>query len=181
MGYDLHITRKQNWSDPEGPAISEAEWRALGPADEALRWEDGEVVAKNPGKELIGRMVALARELGAKVQGDDGEIYRENGSHFEEDRNESAAAPARPGLMKRIAQGFRARRALREAQDQAPQFRVGQRVNDPWKQPGTVIAVDRNANAGMGSVRVRLDTGHEQTWSCIHSGITPIEDGTTPP
>ena len=29
MGYDLHITRKVEWSDEEGPVITEAEFRQL--------------------------------------------------------------------------------------------------------------------------------------------------------
>jgi hypothetical protein len=37
MGYDLHITRKKNWSDPKGPKISMAEWLALVAADPEMR------------------------------------------------------------------------------------------------------------------------------------------------
>ena len=29
MGYDLHITRKEDWSDEDGPVITEAEWRRV--------------------------------------------------------------------------------------------------------------------------------------------------------
>jgi hypothetical protein len=36
---------------------------------------NGRVVAKNPGQDLIAKMIILARLLGARVQGDDGEVY----------------------------------------------------------------------------------------------------------
>lgn len=37
MGYDIHITRKLNWFDREGPAISLDEWRGLIKADAEMR------------------------------------------------------------------------------------------------------------------------------------------------
>jgi hypothetical protein len=37
MGYELHITRKEHWWDPEGPEISMAEWLALVAADPEMR------------------------------------------------------------------------------------------------------------------------------------------------
>jgi hypothetical protein len=37
MGYDVHITRKNDWSDPEGPEISLAEWLAVVEADPEMR------------------------------------------------------------------------------------------------------------------------------------------------
>jgi hypothetical protein len=37
MGYDVHITRKDNWWDPEGPEISLAEWLAVVDADAEMR------------------------------------------------------------------------------------------------------------------------------------------------
>lgn len=104
MGYELHITRKENWSDEEGPAISEAEWRRLIAQDPelqldtdtrcsmsdgeyvfaawngktgALGYYNGEITAKNPEEPLIRKMVAIAQRLGATVQGDDGERYPE--------------------------------------------------------------------------------------------------------
>ena len=110
MGYDLHITRKTDWSDADGPVITEAEWRATIEADPELRldtesrctmadgeyvfaaWSGepgvlgyyaGEISTKNPEKPLISKMVRIARTLGAQVQGDDGETYRENGTSME--------------------------------------------------------------------------------------------------
>jgi hypothetical protein len=40
MGYDLHITRKDDWSDEEGPEISLAEWLALARADPEMRLDE---------------------------------------------------------------------------------------------------------------------------------------------
>jgi hypothetical protein len=37
MCYDVHITRKLDWSDPEGPEISLAEWLAVVAADPEMR------------------------------------------------------------------------------------------------------------------------------------------------
>lgn len=37
MGYDLHITRAENWWENEGKEISENEWRALIDSDAELR------------------------------------------------------------------------------------------------------------------------------------------------
>jgi prepilin-type processing-associated H-X9-DG protein len=37
MGYDVHITRKKEWSDKKGPKISLAEWIALVKADPDMR------------------------------------------------------------------------------------------------------------------------------------------------
>src|SRR5262245_9582193 len=98
MGYDLHITRKANWFDEEGPVITEAEWRALIEADPELSldtetrcimadgeyvfaaWNGeagllsyykGEITAKNPEEALIMKMVRIAHQLGAQVLGDD--------------------------------------------------------------------------------------------------------------
>lgn len=99
MGYDLHITRRKDWSS-SGSDIAADEWLAYvardpelslwpenGPymarwkgkctyPDPWLDWFQGNVYAKNPDEALILKMVRIARELRGKVQGDDGEIYR---------------------------------------------------------------------------------------------------------
>jgi hypothetical protein len=100
MGYDLHITRRASWSDEDGLAITLAEWQQLVADDPELAfdsgtardtaswsgdstldepwlmWCDGEVRTKNPDEALIRKMIALAAQLDAQVQGDDGEVYR---------------------------------------------------------------------------------------------------------
>jgi hypothetical protein len=99
MGYDLHITRRKDWSS-SGNDIGTAEWLAYvardlelslwpenGPymarwngkctyPDPWLDWFQGNVYTKNPDEALILKMVRIAKELNGQVQGDDGEIYR---------------------------------------------------------------------------------------------------------
>jgi hypothetical protein len=57
---------------------------------------DGCVVAKNPDKEIVIKMLALARGLGARVQGDDCEFYGDDGEPIPESSDESppTAAPS---------------------------------------------------------------------------------------
>ncbi|WP_042409939.1 hypothetical protein [Streptacidiphilus carbonis] len=80
MGYDVHITRRENWWDEEGQDISVAEWEAVVAADPGLGavplwWNVGRIVSKNPSDAVITRMREVAKALGARVQGDDGEYY----------------------------------------------------------------------------------------------------------
>ena len=120
MGYEVHITRKENWLD-DGPDIaleewldvvrSDAEMRLDGHAEATvgegavLRMEDpsmsvwvgyskhgqqgnmawlwhsrGNVMAKNPDEEILRKMSLIATRLSAKVQGDEGELYGEDGN-----------------------------------------------------------------------------------------------------
>ncbi|MEV0749845.1 hypothetical protein AB0I75_32355 [Streptomyces sp. NPDC050273] len=80
MGYDVHITRRQNWWDEEGQDISAAEWEAVVAADLGLMevplwWNAGRIVSKNSSDAVIATMVEVAKTLGARVQGDDSEYY----------------------------------------------------------------------------------------------------------
>jgi len=99
MGYDLHITRRNDWS-ATGNDITAAEWLAyverdaelsLWPANGPymvrwsgkskhpepwLDWFKGNVYSKNPDEALIKKMVQIARAFDARVQGDDGEIHQ---------------------------------------------------------------------------------------------------------
>ncbi len=98
MGYDIHITRKANWSDDEGDTIAPDEWMAVLDSDpelsratdtgddtlagawkgDTLFWFDnGEITCKSPDEGIIRKMVLIAERLGANVQGDDGERYPE--------------------------------------------------------------------------------------------------------
>jgi hypothetical protein len=100
MGYDLHITRKKFWANTEGPVITSGEWLVyiatdpqlrLDPAskrhsviidieseypDPWLEWFEGDIYTKNPDEPILGKMLQIAAALNARVQGDDGEIYR---------------------------------------------------------------------------------------------------------
>jgi len=117
MGYELHITRRDNWFDTETSDISMEEWLAYVNSDKELEltngydikvgsetqfqnnpgfcewnahptekepnarpwfsfWEDS-IDTKNPDAPTIRKMIQIASALGAKVQGDDGELYTE--------------------------------------------------------------------------------------------------------
>ena len=104
MGYDLHITRRASWSDT-GRDITADEWRAYIRSDPELRllsddsstfvvwsggstaqepwldWFDGRIYSKYPDRELLAKMLAIARHFGATVQGDDGETYTHESEH----------------------------------------------------------------------------------------------------
>jgi hypothetical protein len=115
MGYELHITRAQHWTESESHPITLDEWLryvASDPemrldnfaeakvGDDILRYEnDGlavwvaysghglggnmawfdhrreEIIVKNPDREIIGKMQQVAQALGARVMGDEGELY----------------------------------------------------------------------------------------------------------
>lgn len=106
MGYDLHITRREDWSDPEsGPPITRDEFErvvtrdkrfrrdeGLGPeyavvvkkprgaiAESWLCWEDGQITVRGSSRSLITIAVEIAVTLGARLVGDDGEEYGADG------------------------------------------------------------------------------------------------------
>lgn len=103
MGYDVHITRKEFWSDPEGPRIERNEWEGYVSSDkdvfsdpnngdddfliklasiEQPAWYDselGEIYTKNPSKEVMTKLWVIAEALSASVLGDDDEKYGANG------------------------------------------------------------------------------------------------------
>ncbi|MGD0389757.1 MAG: hypothetical protein ABSC42_12475 [Tepidisphaeraceae bacterium] len=195
MGYELHITRKVNWSDEDGPAIALSEWQKLvdGDADLSwysqvgaedsgkvaswkndqgtLRWDEGQIVSKNPEEALIIKMVALAAKLGATAQGDDGEIYRPDGSSFEP----TPPTPPAPSLIDQIRQWFRRRKTRRNLEATLPRFTVGKRVRDAWGFRGTLIEV---STAGLGCLVVKYDDGRQQSFAYIASGLE-LDEGTS--
>jgi hypothetical protein len=98
MGYDLHITRREYWSDEDGPEISLDEWMsyrshdtelAQDPNNEGLEstifvtrsekwplwWSRGEIYTKNPDDLVISKMVRIPAALNARVLGNDDAIY----------------------------------------------------------------------------------------------------------
>lgn len=40
-----------------------------------LWWQGGDIYTKNPDKPTVQKMIEIAQQLGARVQGDDGEFY----------------------------------------------------------------------------------------------------------
>jgi hypothetical protein len=117
VGYDLHITRKQNWFDAS-PVIDLSEWLEYVAGDPELQhdafaeavsadssvlrvaspgicvwkidsaavwfmWSTGDIVVKDASLEVRQKMWRIARSLQAKVQGDEGEYYGEDGQVVE--------------------------------------------------------------------------------------------------
>jgi hypothetical protein len=98
LGYDLHITRAEEWVESEESPITPDEWLAVASNDPDLfampengetffafgerenphawfDWFEGNVFTKNPNRATLEKMLQLARNLNARVQGDDGELY----------------------------------------------------------------------------------------------------------
>jgi hypothetical protein len=96
-GYDVHITRKQNWSDDKGPRIERKEWDRYWHHHADVRrdlqnteddfivsiasetfplWFNpriGELFTKDPSPEAVEKMKQIAKALKAQAQGDEGE------------------------------------------------------------------------------------------------------------
>ncbi len=99
MGYELHITRAPDWAENEDDYIRADEWLTLVEADAELTldtrngphfarwsglsdhqepwfdWFEGNIHTKYPDPMMLAKMLEIADKLGAKVQGDDGEMY----------------------------------------------------------------------------------------------------------
>ena len=122
MSYDVFLTRREwTFGDEEDGAgrdggISLAEWLLHAEGDPELlvaipagdvRWHpdgdterwwfdvwDGCIHAKNADAEVIEKMIEMARRLGAKVQGADGELYGPGGGIYDEGPGPVIATPA---------------------------------------------------------------------------------------
>ena len=98
MAYQLHVTRASDWMRSDELPITAAEWLKLIRTDSELvqdprhglyfvrwagaaggdcwlEWADGRINTKYPDGALLKKLVAIAELLGAKVQGDGGEVY----------------------------------------------------------------------------------------------------------
>ena len=192
MGYDLHITRRKVWSGA-GNGITSEEWLAHakkdpelllfsenGPyfarwngkseyPDPWLDWNEGCIYTKNPDKALIDKMVAIAVELRAQVQGDDGEIYHSG--------HEPPVYPLL-SVLNRLRNWWHARRSARNTKENeiVPPFQVGDRVLDAYRKETTVVEIDPKSNHGLGRVRVRYDDGREMSFMLGASGLSPIQN-----
>ncbi len=102
MGWEIHITRAEDWPDSDKHQINAEECLALVEADQELTidprgngpyfalwllhwvegdhpwfdWSRGAVSTKAPDRKTLGKALEIARHFGARVQGDDGEEYR---------------------------------------------------------------------------------------------------------
>ena len=101
MGWEIHITRTAHWPDSTRRPITAEEWLAFVAADRELiidprdngpnfalwlphcvdgdhpwfDWLDGAIETKNPDRKTLAKALQIARHFGARVQGDDGEVY----------------------------------------------------------------------------------------------------------
>ena len=99
MGYDLHVTRAEDWKLSSAHAITVTEWQDQitwdpdlradtknGPnsvvwadAEGAVRgwfdWSGGAVYTTDPDQATVGKLLEIAERLSARVQGDHGEFY----------------------------------------------------------------------------------------------------------
>jgi hypothetical protein len=121
VGYDVHITRAADSVDSETNSITLDEWVAfaeaagdlaregstqvphwpgfynlrVGDIETWLDWADGAIYTKNPPAPVRARMYEIAQALGARVQGDEGELYDERGEQV------PGTAPAVPARRRR--------------------------------------------------------------------------------
>lgn len=134
MGYEVYITKKENWFDEDGPAISIDEWTKFVASDPEMRLDgyaeaavgegkvlriegdglsvwtaysghekdgnmawfyywDGNVSVKNPDLEILQKMASIAKNLSAKVQGEEGEWYDASGIIIEQPATTASSAP----------------------------------------------------------------------------------------
>ncbi|GAA5509159.1 hypothetical protein [Novipirellula caenicola] len=131
MGYNLYITRRKYHFEEEGPSITIDEWRAFVDADPELSFshrdealtaiwngkceypdpwfaysEDyGSIETKNPDVPIVNKMIQMAARLDAKVQGDDGEIYKTPSETYFEDEDDLSTSTIRP-WWRRLARLF---------------------------------------------------------------------------
>lgn len=116
MAYEFHITRREYWED-DGPAITADEWLQYVKNDPELKiieangrhfvhwtgpsklsepwldWLDGEIFTEDPDKALVDKMIAIAQNLKAEVQGDDGEAYADSSDVPDPGESDSSAKP----------------------------------------------------------------------------------------
>lgn len=193
MGYDLHVTRGEGNPILESEWLSyvrsDREFELTGVAemptpDGTLRYESpglacwrghpggepvwfdfrpGEVVVKHPDQATIDKMLAVARALDARVEGDDGEIYEAPGS---------PPRPPRMSLAARVRGWLSRLRPVPEAEPVAVPFIVGQRVHF-FGQEGVVVAIDVAANHGLGRIEVRFDDGRVLAFTAVAHGLEP--------
>jgi hypothetical protein len=192
MGYELHITRAKSWAQNTKHRISAQEWLAYVAKDPELSlsrdggsyfvkwsgksklnepwldWRNGNIETKSPDEALIDKMVAIARELGATVQGDDGEIYQ---SGHEPPRH------PQPSVLDHLRYKLRALLPARPLKEIDPPFRVGDRVVDTFHHIATVIEIDPKSNHGLGKVKVRYDDGRETSSMLVAPGLSPVRQG----
>jgi hypothetical protein len=72
MGYDVHITRKENWFDQQGPAISLEDWTDLVGQDPEMRLDGFAEGVALDGQIVKIRMAGLSVWTAYSKRGQDG-------------------------------------------------------------------------------------------------------------
>lgn len=96
MGWEMHITRAECWSESETQPIGSEEWVQLVNHDDELafdrrngefhaiwkgqetcwlEWNDGEICSKSPTQPLYEKMLEIATALNAHLRDDDDRPY----------------------------------------------------------------------------------------------------------
>jgi hypothetical protein len=74
MGYDVHITRKKNWCDQDGPEIPLAEWTSIERSDQGMRLDGYAETRLENGRILRTENEGLAVWTEYSRQGEDGNL-----------------------------------------------------------------------------------------------------------
>ncbi len=71
MGYDVHITRKGDWSDTEGPMITREEWLDYVGGDKSMKLEREAIVSNDRGDafSVSNETLAVWKDWPARVEG----------------------------------------------------------------------------------------------------------------
>jgi hypothetical protein len=101
VGFDVHITRADEWSRNENQEILADEWLAFVDADPELTrdpengayaaawvdkanfpdawldWFEGNIYTTNPDPATVEKMLQISAHFQAHVQGDDGKVYQQ--------------------------------------------------------------------------------------------------------
>lgn len=125
MGWEMHITRAECWTESETQPIGSEEWVQLVNHDEELafdrrngefhaiwkgqetcwlEWRDGEIYSKSPTQPLYEKMLEIATALNAHLRDDDDRPYLLPGDLL----NPSWARPAtKTSLWQKIIRFFK--------------------------------------------------------------------------
>jgi hypothetical protein len=194
MGAELHITRRAFWAD-QSAEISAGEWLGiiendselvLQPANgpyftvwtesrgsqlQWLDWSDGQILSKNPTADLRMKMFEIAQQLGATLQGDDGELYDSLGN-VQEPRTVPLLVQLRNWWSRR---GSRSAKPLQPIAAESLPFQVGDMVQDLWGNRHTVNSVEPAAEHGLGVIRTTRDDGTKHVHAMIAHGLSKVD------
>ena len=198
MGYDLHISRAENWWEAEAHPIPLAAWLEVVAADPDLEktgvaetaTPEGILRYENEGLAVWTGHLAEAsvwfdwRRGVVVVKNPDEatiakmvDVAQRLGARVQGDDGEyypsggSANSP-RQSFLQRMAGFFRGSHG--GPAPAACDLKVGDRVTDFRGQPGTVETVDLKANHGLGRVCVRFDDGRKLTMAAAAHGLTRV-------